>query len=791
MSSARRETGVVHSPASRFLRFTAAALAAMPLVCASPVAHAAAGDLDCSFGNGGKVDLNVGPGQAAYGVKLQSSGKIVTMGAGNTGIRVSRFLPGGTLDPTFGTAGTTWVAIPNLAAAQSLAVDSADRLLVTGWVTQSGVSSVLVARFTANGSLDTTFASPTGWTTFHFGPGTGTEGATVVAVDASDRPIVAGWRDPNGSTYNPSNSDMAVARLTTAGILDPTFGTGGIAYASSPGTATDDDVRAMGLDGDGNIVAAGITGNTVPRQTILARWTPAGVLDPAFGTGGVKIVDLTGTGGDSIPFDLVATGSGSGRRIHLLGNALLGLTNTPAVARLLADGSLDTAGWNAGGPVPGVVHRSFIGSQDVLARILLQADGKVLVTGWPIVPVGGFGFHFAVMRFTPAGALDTTWGAPNGVVTTNVAIIDRAYAALIQPDQRVLLAGGLDNDVRLGMARYLNDGQLLAPTTTLITAHAPDPSAAGVAVPVTVSVTATTGSAAPVGSVSVTDGSISCTATLGSPSGTTASGSCALTFGTPGARTLVASYLGDPAFCRSTSPSVSQGVTAAATTTSITADTPDPSVTGQAVVVTVSVSSANGPPPGSVQVSDGLGETCVATLASGTGSCSLAPSQAGDLTLTAAYAGDAAYQASQGTAPHRTDPAQTTVQLVSAVPTPAPVGTPVTVTFSVTVVTPGSGTPTGTVTVTSDRGSQCTAPASAGSCQLVSSVPGPHLLTASYSGDASFAASRTQGALPLELIGFALVPTLSGSGLAALAALLGSAGLLVQRRRRAPPGPRG
>ena len=77
--------------------------------------------------------------------------------------------------------------------------------------------------------------------------------------------------------------------------------------------------------------------------------------------------------------------------------------------------------------------------------------------------------------------------------------------------------------------------------------------------------------------------------------------------------------------------------------TTITSDDPDPSVLGQAIVISYTVTSTDGTPTGNVTVSDGV-DSCTATVAAGT--CTLTPTTAGAKTLTATYAGDANFNVS-------------------------------------------------------------------------------------------------------------------------------------------------
>src|SRR5262249_53014991 len=79
------------------------------------------------------------------------------------------------------------------------------------------------------------------------------------------------------------------------------------------------------------------------------------------------------------------------------------------------------------------------------------------------------------------------------------------------------------------------------------------------------------------------------------------------------------------------------------TMTTITANTPNPSVVGQDVSVSVTVAAnppSAGTPTGTVTVSDGAGETCTVNLTAGAGSCSLTPTAPGSDTLAAHYNGD-------------------------------------------------------------------------------------------------------------------------------------------------------
>ncbi|MDI6770896.1 MAG: NBR1-Ig-like domain-containing protein, partial [Anaerolineales bacterium] len=82
-------------------------------------------------------------------------------------------------------------------------------------------------------------------------------------------------------------------------------------------------------------------------------------------------------------------------------------------------------------------------------------------------------------------------------------------------------------------------------------------------------------------------------------------------------------------------------------TTTITADNPDPSTPGQAVTVSVTVSGAGAIPTGTVAIS-GADANCTITLSGGSGSCNVVFNTFGNKTLTATYSGDGNFAGSLG-----------------------------------------------------------------------------------------------------------------------------------------------
>src|SRR5207247_7458944 len=126
----------------------------------------------------------------------------------------------------------------------------------------------------------------------------------------------------------------------------------------------------------------------------------------------------------------------------------------------------------------------------------------------------------------------------------------------------------------------LGEGGRRATPVTGVQTCALQTSVAGQGIAVAFTVTSSGGT--PTGNVSVSDGTANCT-------GTVAAGTCTLTPTTAGNKTLTATYGGDANFAGSASAGVDHTVNAANTTTTITADAPDPSTVGQLYTVSYSV----------------------------------------------------------------------------------------------------------------------------------------------------------------------------------------------------------
>src|SRR5205814_2001397 len=116
---------------------------------------------------------------------------------------VMRVLPNGSIDTTFGSNGRTFTDFASLDDfANGIGIDRNGRIILVGTTfNRDSQENFAVARYSANGVLDTTFGIA-GRKVTSFG-GTSIDVATSVAFDASNRIVAAGFSRPLSSTYSP------------------------------------------------------------------------------------------------------------------------------------------------------------------------------------------------------------------------------------------------------------------------------------------------------------------------------------------------------------------------------------------------------------------------------------------------------------------------------------------------------------------------------------------------------------------------------------------------------------
>ncbi len=339
-----------------------------------------------------------------------------------------------------------------------------------------------------------------------------------------------------------------------------------------------------------------------------------------------------------------------------------------------------------------------------------------------------------------------------GTGTLNAGVATFATSTLALGAHSITAVYGGDTNFTGSTSSTLSQVVNQASTTTTVTSSA-NPSVFGQGVTFTATVAAVApGSGTATGTVTFKDGATTLgTGTLSAGQATFATSS--LTVAT---HSITAVYGGDPNFVSSTSSALSQAVNQASTATSLTSS-PNPSVFGQTVNFTVTVSAVApgvGTPTGTVQLKMGPNNLgAPGTLSGGQATIAVSNLPVGaNGGIKALYNGDTNFSASQTQVAlvQNVNQASTSTSVVSSSST-STYGQAVTFTATIAVVSPGAGTPTGTFTfndgaTTLGTGSvSTTGGVTTGTFTTTNTQfgAGTHSITAVYSGDASFNTSTS------------------------------------------------
>jgi len=213
-----------------------------------------------------------------------------------------------------------------------------------------------------------------------------------------------------------------------------------------------------------------------------------------------------------------------------------------------------------------------------------------------------------------------------------------------------------------------------------------------------------------------------------------------------GLHPLKAVYNGTANFQASTSQRLYHTVGAVGSSTALTSSPASPTVFGQTVTFTATV-TGSGTPTGQVTFKDGAATIGTKTLVGGVATLTKSNLSVSTHPIKAVYGGDGTFAGSTSNqVDHQVIKADTTTTITSDLPDPSVFGQPVVVNFTVVASGDGSGTPTGNVTVDDGAGATCVGSVgSAGSCTLMFSTPGNKTLTATYASDANFNSSSSSG----------------------------------------------
>jgi uncharacterized delta-60 repeat protein len=405
-------------------------ITALALVLATtPAARAAPGHLDPTFGGDGIVRTDLSPAEDdGFAVTIQPDGKIVVageMGIGGPNPRVAivRYETDGSLDPSFG-GGDGKVSI-DFTRRDDFAY--AVRIQTNGKIVVAGA-----AAYSANSRFALARLTSGG----SLDPTFGGDGKVMTNLTPSYDWANGMALQPNGKivvvgsvSAGSRNGKVGVLRYRSDGSLDPAFGGDGIVRTDP--TPTFDDGLAVGVEVDGQIVVAGAAGVAGPNERfVVLAFQPDGRLDPTFGGDGMVFTDLTPKADD--PYGIAIQDDG---RIVVAGGAGRGGPDPKfALVRYKRDGSLDPTLRGDGTVITNVTPHD-----DGAYSVAIDPDGRIVAAG----PAGSDGPapRFATVRYLADGTRDTTFGG-DGKVSTNITPrFDSAWGVAVQPDGSVVCSG--------------------------------------------------------------------------------------------------------------------------------------------------------------------------------------------------------------------------------------------------------------------------------------------------------------------------------------------------------------
>lgn len=420
------------------------------------------GLIDTGFGSNGLVlaDVSDAPGPQANAVAVQPDGKIVAVGAspyyhaGNSleqRFTLARLNSDGTLDASFGSGGKLTTIIGSNDLAHAVAIQPDGKIVAAGSTYTSGQNQLALARYHPDGSLDISFGN-NGTTTALVG--TRVDQVNAVKIQSDGKIIAAGTAaDSSG------NGHFALARFSTNGLLDNSFGNAGKVVTS---ISTYDGAYGIGIQANGKIVLSGaaisVAGSTVTADFALAGYNTNGALDFSFGSLG-RTTANAGGGTLDAGFAMAIQPDG---KIIVAGVAGLGSLPGPgnpggngfvALARFTTNGALDTSFGSSGTVVTEVGAYS-----DYASSLALQPDGKIVVAG----ATQNGRYQFFAQRYNSDGTVDGSFGNGVALIDFGTSTNEFAYGLTLDSLGRLVIAG--DAGGLFGIARLQSDFSVASPS---------------------------------------------------------------------------------------------------------------------------------------------------------------------------------------------------------------------------------------------------------------------------------------------------------------------------------------
>lgn len=323
------------------------------------------GKIDSTFGSGGFIQaLNISQGGQVYDIKLQSDGKVVAAGTYNYNwypaewhSAIVRLTSGGWPDPTFGSGGKIIDSgEPVYRIYTSVAIQPDNRILVAGTGRVSGIDKIVICRYTSSGNLDYTF---------------GTNGQIVTSLGNGNHECPKMLLLENGkillsaTAVDQGTRNAGIMRLLTDGSIDSSFGVNGKYLVPCNAYASGFYGNSFFFQSGGKTVLN--CGTSIGNNGLLIRFTSEGFPDSTFGNSGrVQLPDPGYQGAVSQWDDKIIAG-----------------VNGFRIIRLNTVGMIDSTFGTNGYVSTRIDSTSY---QEQVCGLAIQHGGKILAGGFTFMP---------------------------------------------------------------------------------------------------------------------------------------------------------------------------------------------------------------------------------------------------------------------------------------------------------------------------------------------------------------------------------------------------------------------
>ena len=418
-----------------------------------------------AFGANGIARHTEVDGDELKALAIAADGSVVVVGRIDVGdgssppyfsTAVWRYTAAGALDTTFGTGGITITGFSGSSSAVDVAALSDGSILMLGNALSGTYEwSTIVLKFTSTGVLDTSYDTDGILSLDLGGASLQDESAAFMVLNDGSVLIAVTLENADGG------SDIAVAKLTTGGVLDTSFDTDGVA-SYGPGDGTRDfEAGSLAVLAAGTIIVAGVEGSPVfdPAAPVLIAMSSTGTLVNGFGDDEGNAGAFVAEADLSIYVDVAVSGSGAAERITTVGihGDLVGIRKR-FVARFDTSGEVDTDFGSQGiitDPIgPG------LGTSDFVMGAVELSDGRLLSVGFDSDPESGvLGYVPRLSMYLSDGTLDTSWGSQGHVIDPDgVGLVTNL---LVDDEGRIVVAGlQLGDPTVLEVKRFLADGSV-------------------------------------------------------------------------------------------------------------------------------------------------------------------------------------------------------------------------------------------------------------------------------------------------------------------------------------------